>query len=181
MSGEAKTHSQRERPSNHGKILGHALALIAMAGRRDAPFELPDMCATCAFREGCMTNQMAATGKVALDCVLGIDKDLFACHHGMKDGSPSKICVGYVAARLAPWSIMVEILNTLKADLDERPDTDEVRAAFDAWLDEVDPQRKMNDYELARAYTKRSPSPGFRDAGGGRWRDRVRNHEEELK
>lgn len=145
---------ERERPSKHGAILGQALALIAMAGRRDVPFELPEMCATCAFRDGCMTNQMAATGKVALDCVLGIDKDRFACHHGMKDGEPSKLCVGYVTARLAPWSITKEILVELQKDLDGIEGADEVRAAFDVWLDEIDPDRKKNDYELARAFER---------------------------
>ena len=146
--------SERERPSNHGKILGQALALIAMVGRRDAPFELPDCCLTCAFREGCMPNQMAATGKVALDCVLGIDKDRFACHHGMKAGQPSKLCVGYIAARLAPWSEVKLILETLGRDLATMDGADEVRAAFDRWLAEIDPHRKMNDYELAREYAK---------------------------
>jgi hypothetical protein len=148
---------ERERPSRHGAILGAALALLAKLGRRDAPFEIPEYCATCAFREGCMTNQMAATGKVALDCVLGIDPDRFACHHGMKDGEPSKLCVGYIAARLAPWSLTREVLLAMKAELDEaiaKDDPDAVRAAFDAWLDSVDPKREKNDYQLAREYNR---------------------------
>lgn len=151
------TESERERPSAHGKILGQALAMIAAIGRRDAPFEIPDCCLTCAFREGCMTNQMAATGKAALDCVLGIDKDRFSCHHGMKDGEPTKLCVGYIAARMAPWSQIVMILETLKKEMDSLAGAgpDDVRAAFDAWVAELDPQHKMNDYELARAFANR--------------------------
>lgn len=150
---------ERERPSQHGKILGEALALIAAAGRRDAPFELPPMCATCAFREGCMTNQMAATGKVALDCVLGIDLDRFACHHGMKDGQPGKLCVGYIAARLAPWSFTKEVLATLAKEIAGIGDgPDEVRAAFDAWLSKVDPKREKDDYQLAREFSRTIPA-----------------------
>lgn len=148
----------RERPSQHGKILGQALALIASIGRRDTPFELPECCLTCAFREGCMTNLMAATGKVALDCVLGLDKDRFSCHHGMKDGEPTKLCVGYIAARNAPWSQVVLILETLKKDLDgmEGAGPDAVRAAFDAWVASLDPASWKDDYELARLFAKRA-------------------------
>lgn len=146
--------SDRERPSKHGKILGDALALLAIAGRKDAP-ELPECCLTCAFRQGCMTNQMAATGKTALDCVLGIDPDRFACHHGMKEGQPSKLCVGYIAAILAPWAFTKEVLAAVKRDLDAMDGPDEVRAAFDAWHDEANPERKMDDYQLARAYAAR--------------------------
>lgn len=103
-----------------------------------------------------MTNQMAATGKTALDCVLGIDPDRFACHHGMKDGEPSKLCVGYIAAILAPRSFTNEVLRAVKADLDAMPEgPDEIRAAFDVWHNEVDPDRKMDDYQLARAYASR--------------------------
>lgn len=144
--------SERERPSQHGAILGQALALLEQAGRKDAPFELPDMCLTCAFRPDTMTNQMASTGLVALNCVLGVDTDRFACHHGLKDGEPTKLCVGYIAARLAPFTLTREILFELGKRLDEQEGPDEVRAAFDAWVSEIDPDRKMNDYQLARAH-----------------------------
>lgn len=147
--------TERERPSKHGKILGDALALLAMAGRKDAPTEIPDGCLTCAFRQGTMPNEMAATGKVALDCVMGIDKDRFACHHGMKDGEPPRLCTGYIAALLAPWSFTKEVLAAVKRDLDAMGDgPDEVRAAFDRWHDGIDPDRKMDDYQLARAYAR---------------------------
>lgn len=144
----------RERPSQHGAALGKALALIERAGRQDAP-ELPEMCSTCAFREGCMTNQMAATGTVALNCVLGIDKDRFACHHGMKDGQPKKLCAGYIAASLAPYSFTQKVVEALAKDLGTLPAHDEVREAFDAWIAEVDPGDQMDDYARAREYEKR--------------------------
>jgi hypothetical protein len=151
--------SERERPSKHGAILGDALALLAMAGRRDAPMAIPDGCLTCAFRPGTMPNQMAATGKIALYIVLGLDKDRFACHHGMKDGEPKKICVGYVAARLAPWSLTLEVISTLKKELDGMDKSaDEVRADFDRWINKLDPDRKMDDYAIARAFAKREPA-----------------------
>lgn len=147
---------EHDRPSRHGKILGDALALIAMAGRKDSPIELPDPCLTCAFREGTMPNMTAGTGKIALDCVLGIDKDRFSCHHGMKEGAPTKLCIGYVAARLAPWSFTQEVLVTLAKELDAIGDNDPdyVRSAFDRWLAEIDPAVKSDEYRLARAYAK---------------------------
>lgn len=99
----------------------------------------------------------AETGKMALDCVLGIDKDRFACHHGMKEGQPRKLCSGYVAAVLAPWSFTKEVLAAVKAELDATKDgPDEVRAAFDAWVTETDPAGEMDVYRLARAYAARS-------------------------
>lgn len=101
-----------------------------------------------------MPNQTAGTGKQALDIVLGIDR--FACHHGMKDGEPQKICVGYIAAMLAPFSQVMAILAAFHDELklidDDEPDG--VRAAFDTWLALADPEQRMDVYEAARAYAK---------------------------
>ena len=147
--------SDGDRPSLHGKMLGKALALMADLGRRDAPMPIPDSCLTCAFREGTLPNMTAGTGKVALDCVLGIDRDRFACHHGLKEGQPSKLCAGYVAALLAPFSQVREILEAFHDELkaiDEAPDA--VREAFDAWLAGADPERQMDVYQAAREYAK---------------------------
>lgn len=144
-----------DRPSRHGAMLGEVLALLADLGRHDSPMPIPDACLTCAFRRGTMPNQAAGTGKIALDCVLGIDRDRFACHHGMKAGEPQKICVGYIAARLAPFSKVKEILSAFHDELALLgDDPDEVRAAFDAWIDRADPARKMDVYEAARVYAK---------------------------
>lgn len=144
-----------DRPSTHGKMLGKALALMADLGRRDAPFPIPDPCLTCAFREGTMPNQMSATGLMAFNIVLGIDKDRFACHHGMQDGQPKKLCVGYVAALLAPFSEVREIVQAFHDELKTLGDgPDPVREAFDAWIAKADPERHMDVYEAARAYAK---------------------------
>lgn len=140
------------RPSRHGAILGSALALLAAAGRRDAPMAIPECCLTCAFRPGTLPNATAETGKVALDCVIGIDKDRFACHHGMREGQPQKLCAGYVAALLAPWSFTKEVLAVVHRELSEAAGPDEVRSEFDAWLVITDPEGKMDVYQLARAY-----------------------------
>lgn len=148
----------RERPSQHGVILGELLAAMADAGRLHAP-ELPDMCATCAFRPGCMTNQMAATGLTALNCVLGIDTDRFACHHGMTDGRPAKLCAGYIAARLAPFEFTKAAMGLLMERLSSLTGPDEVREAFDGWIAEVDPDNRMNDYERGRAYLRSFQNP----------------------
>lgn len=89
---------------------------------------------------------------MALDCVLRIDRDRFACHHGMKEGEPKKLCAGYVAALLAPFSEVKEILAAFRDELAGIDDgNDEVRAAFDKWIDRSDPEHKMDVYEAARA------------------------------
>lgn len=151
-----------DRPSRHGKMLGEALALLADLGRHEAPMPIPDSCLTCAFRRGSMPNQTAGTGKMALDCVLGIDRDRFACHHGMKDGEPSKLCVGAIAARCAPFSKVKEILAAFRDELDalSDDDTDGVRQTFDAWLDAADPDRMMDVYQAARVYAKHIAESG---------------------
>lgn len=145
-----------DRPSGHGKILGEYLALLADVGERDSPVPLGERCATCAFRKGTAPNMTAGTGAVALDCALGIDKARFACHHDMKDGQPAKICVGYMAARLAPFSTVKEMLPALAADLAAHgePVSDEVRVGFDRWLNEIDPEGKTDVYQVARAYQR---------------------------
>lgn len=148
---------ERDRPSRHGALLGEALALLAERGRLEAPPELPEPCLTCAFRQGCMTNQMASTGLVALNCTLGIDPDNFACHHGLKDGEPTRLCAGFIAAKLAPFSFAQDVLVDLNRRLNAQEGPDQVRAAFDAWLAEVDPERKMNDYQLARVHAGNPP------------------------
>jgi hypothetical protein len=146
---------ERERPSRHGKILGQFLSAVADAGRREvSDGVLVDMCSTCAFRDGAMPNQMAATGLVAFKIVMGIDTDQFACHHGMKDGTPQKICAGYALAKLAPWSIIQAEGAKLRERMDAASGPDEVRSAFDAWLNEVDPDRKLDDYALARLFAR---------------------------
>lgn len=150
-----------DRPSLHGAILGEVLAILADLGERDSPIPLGDRCLTCAFRKGSAPNQTAGTGIIALNCVLGVDKDRFACHHGMKDGEPKKLCVGYLAARLAPFSLVTQAMAALHADLGSfgDGDADPVREAFDAWLTEIDPESKMDVYQAARAWAKRAAPP----------------------
>lgn len=157
----------RDSPSCHGAILGEALALLAEFGRKDASFEFPECCLTCAFRRGSMSNEMASTGKMALDCVLGIDKDRFACHHGMKEGQPQKLCVGYIAATLAPWSAIKEVVAAVKAELDKMDGPDGVRAAFQTWYVETDPEKRMDVYQLARAYAMRFRETAGSNVGAG--------------
>ena len=145
-----------DRPSLHGKLLGEALALMADLGRAEAPMPIPEPCLTCAFRKGSMPNQTAGTGVAALNCVLRIDTDRFACHHGIKNGEPSKLCAGYIAAMLAPFSKVQDILTAFYEELKSFNDAtpDEVRAAFDRWLARADPERRLDVYEAARAYAK---------------------------
>lgn len=148
--------TDRERPSRHGQFLGEALWLLMEAGKKDFPGDPPECCATCAFRRGCMTNHMAATGIVALNCVLGVDRDRFGCHYQLDgEGVPKRLCAGYVMARLAPWSFTTQVLEALNEELQKFKDEDDpVRAAFDAWVAAVDPGQSMHDYDRAKAWNE---------------------------
>jgi hypothetical protein len=146
-----------DRPSMHGAILGDALASIAAEGFKRLPELQPDppeMCATCAFRPGSVPNRSAGTGMIALNCVLRIDPDRFACHHGMHGGEPTKLCAGYLASKLVPWDFVKQTVLELNERLQTMSGPDEIRAAFDAWYAEADPLREMDAYQLARAYLK---------------------------
>lgn len=148
-----------DRPSAHGAALGEALSLIADLGERDSPIPLGERCLTCAFRKGTAPNQTTGTGVIALNCILGVDRDRFACHHGMKDGEPKHLCVGYIAARMASFSYVKEIIAALYSDITENlvdEDNDPIREAFDKWLTEVDPKSEMDVYQAARAWARHS-------------------------
>ncbi len=152
-----------DKPTGYGAILGDALALIAAAGRKDLPdgTVIPDACLTCAFREGTLPNRMGGTAKQAIDCVLGIDRDRFACHHGMKNGEPKRLCSGYLAAMIAPFSFVKEVLNAANNDLAAFDDAapDPVRDDYVLWLSKLDPKSKMDVYQIARAYALRDDIP----------------------
>jgi hypothetical protein len=92
---------------------------------------------------------------VALNCVLDVDRDDFACHHGMADGWPTKLCAGYLAARSAPWETVKSIMFDLQAELASMGGPDEVRTAYDAWWSTVDPDRALDVYQLARLFERR--------------------------
>ena len=164
MVGEIKP--ERERPSRYGVTLGQFLSAVADAGRKEVPeVVIVDMCSTCAFRDGAMPNQMAATGLVAFKIVMGIDSDEFACHHGMKEGVPQKRCAGYALAKLAPWADIQAEGAKLRERMDTASGPDEIRAAFDRWLDEVDPERKLDDYALARLFARDAGRRALAEAG----------------
>lgn len=145
-----------DRPSRHGAMMGETLADIAAEGRKSCPPGTPEPCLTCAFRKGTQANQSAGTGVAALNCVLDIDTEDFACHHGMKDGRPTKLCAGYVTARLAPFQFTTDALAALVEKLKSVEDSgpDEVRETFDAWLSSADPAGVMDVYQQARARAK---------------------------
>jgi hypothetical protein len=148
----------KARPSRHGAILGAALAKMADAGRKADP-TIPDACATCAFTAGSMPNQMAPTTLVAFNCATGIDPSPFGCHHGMKDGLPTRLCAGYVAARCAPFETLKALAGEVCRDLDGMEGPDTVREQFDAELAKIDPDGTMDDYQLARARARQARQP----------------------
>lgn len=147
----------RERPSTHGAIVGEALTAIATSITGKLP---EDCCATCAFRPGCMTNQMASTALVAFKCAVGADSSAFACHHGMKDGEPTKVCAGWLASQLVDFDVVKEITGRMAQALSARRegDPDPIREAFDAWIEQVDPTGTLNDYQRGRLYLKSFPA-----------------------
>lgn len=145
-----------DRPSRHGQYLGEALVLLAREGRKVSDAPLPDPCLTCAFRRGTLPNMTAGTVFAAFNCAVGVDKDEFACHHGMDEGCPTKLCSGYVAAILAPFERMKEIFAPLAEQLARLDGPDMIRADFDAWYAKADPDGKMDVYQLARAYAGRT-------------------------
>lgn len=146
----------RERPSHHGLVVGEALTAIASSVSGSLP---EACCATCAFRPGTMTNQMASTVLVAFKCAIGTDPSPFGCHHGMVDGEPQKACAGWVASQLADFDVVKAITEQMKARLDALPkDADPIRDAFDAWIAEVDPTGALNDYQRGRLYLKHFPA-----------------------
>lgn len=147
----------RERPSTHGALVGQAIASMASAGRRVDP-AIPEECATCAFRAGTMTNQMASTVLDALQCAIGADPAVFACHHGMNGCEPTRVCAGWLAAQKAPYAEVRQIAELLHHALDARVagGPDPIRDAFDAWLSTVDPHGVMNDHQRARIYARKA-------------------------
>jgi hypothetical protein len=152
-----------DKPTSYGAILGDALALIAAAGRKDLPQGtiIPEPCLTCAFREGTLPNRMGGTAKQALDCFLGVDRDRFACHHGMKDGEPRRLCSGYLAAMVAPFSFAKEVLASAAKNMSafDASGQDPVRDDYVRWLSAIDPDGKMDVYQIARAYALRDDVP----------------------
>jgi hypothetical protein len=142
---------ERERPSTHGAIVGEALAKIAESVTGELPSKC---CATCAFRRGCMTNQMAGAVLDAFKCATGVDPSGFACHHGMKDGEPTKVCAGWVASQLAEFETVKAICSAMVEELQARSgsDPDPIREAFDAWISQVDPDGRLDDYKRGRLY-----------------------------
>lgn len=147
----------RDRPSTHGAIVGEALTKIVESVSGSLP---ASCCSTCAFRPETMTNQMAATVLVAFKCAVGTDPDPFACHHGMKDGEPTKVCAGWLASQLADFDAVKRISGEMVEKLAAISDTetDPVRDRFDAWIAEVDPEGRLNDYQRGRLYLRAFPN-----------------------
>lgn len=147
--------------------MGEFLAKLAEAGNIGDIEGILDLCClTCAFRRGTLPNISAGTGMVAFNCAIGIDKDDFACHHGMKDGEPQKLCAGYIAAKNAPFDAVKAETFRLLESLDNIGDGDGVRGAFDAWAARVDPDYKMDVYELGRRWAKATAQPLPHDLTG---------------
>lgn len=143
-----------DRPSRHGAKLGAVIAEMARIGRETLP-DLADNCLTCAFKEGTAPNQMAGTGLTAFKCAMGVDPDPFGCHHGMQDGSPTRLCAGYYAAQHAlktSYGRVKELILTCDLLSAGDGDDDDIRAQYDVWIEQVDPHGKLDVYQTARLW-----------------------------
>lgn len=79
-------------PCEEGRALGRELARLAAPAIERAA-AIP--CASCAFKEGTVPNGCLETVNGAMECAMG--GKIFWCHHGMKDGSPTRVCRGWRA------------------------------------------------------------------------------------
>lgn len=156
-----------DRPSVHGKILGDTLSMLEAAGRA-IDQTIPASCATCAFRHGSDPNLSAGTGLIAFKCAVGVDKGAFCCHHGLKEGQPTMVCAGWLAAQKAPFDTMKALTFQMNERLAAMDGTDPIREAYDAWLETIDPAVAQDTYARARAWLKHGRTISeVTDIGGG--------------
>lgn len=112
-----------QKPSAHGRVLGAELTTIADAMAPLHP-DIPERCATCAFRHGTFPNGCASTLSEALNCVIGADPSPFHCHHGLKDGEgPMRLCSGYLLVNGAPFADLKAGLERAGAKLNAMGET----------------------------------------------------------
>lgn len=87
----------RNQPTPEGRILGEQLSKLyderEPEVRASIP-DIPDRCATCAFRGETIPNGCLPTVMDALKCI--IEGHPFMCHAGMRDGEPTAVCAGWV-------------------------------------------------------------------------------------
>lgn len=87
----------RNLPTAEGYFLGDCLAALydehEPEVRASIP-NIPDRCATCAFRAGTLPNGCPSTVMDALKCI--IEGHPFLCHTGMRDGEATAVCAGYL-------------------------------------------------------------------------------------
>jgi hypothetical protein len=90
---------ERNQPTPEGRALGRELARlaeIAIADCKASGIELPERCASCAFRLGTFPNGCPETVLDAIDCIA--TDTPFLCHHHKK-GQPAHQCAGWLASQ----------------------------------------------------------------------------------
>jgi hypothetical protein len=94
----------------------------------------------------------------AMNVLAGVDGDAFGCHHGMEDGQPRKACINWqIAAERASRDELLAAIQTVAMPMDDAPENDPVGQYVAKWAAEVDPERKMDAYQLARVWEKTGP------------------------
>lgn len=134
--------------------LGAALADVATRHRRPGD---PDPCGTCGLKKGTLPNMAGRTMIDAMHVLAGIDGDAFGCHHGMKEGEPTRPCAMWLAARRASRDELQAALGSVLIPLDDLPENDPVGVYVTTWADQHDPERKLDTYQLARLWERTGP------------------------
>lgn len=106
---------ERNLPSPEGRALGEQIARFADAIEQRWRKELgwvPSRCSSCAFRKGTFPNGCLPTQADVTKCLL--EDKAFFCHQLPKDGSPMRLCGGFMLLRHraskvpTPWAFSHE-------------------------------------------------------------------------
>lgn len=93
----------------------------------------------------------------AMNVLAGIDGDAFGCHHGMKEGQPIKACAQWHIAQRASRNELGDAIKAVIIPPNDEPENDPVGQYVAKWAAEVDPEMKMDGYQLARMWEKTGP------------------------
>lgn len=94
----------------------------------------------------------------AMNVLAGVDGDAFGCHHGMTEGQPVKACINWqIAAERASRDELFAAIKSVIIPPDDEPENDPVGQYVAKWAAEVDPEQKLDSYQLARLWEKTGP------------------------
>lgn len=135
--------------------LGAALADLAEKHRQPGD---PSPCATCGLKKGTLPNMAGQTMIDAMHVLVG-NHDAFCCHRGLTNDAdePTHICVNYLIATRASRDELLAAIKSVVIPPNDDPENDPVGQYVMKWAAEVDPDGKMDAYQLARLWEKTGP------------------------